>query len=61
MKKWYQSKTIWFTILFALVNVAGIFGYADFTPDSNIVEYINLGVAVIMAILRAVTDQGIEA
>ena len=51
-KPFYQSKTLWFTLLFALVQVAGIFGYVDFTPDSNIVEYINLGAAVIMAVLR---------
>jgi len=61
MKKWYTSRTLWFTLLFALVNVAGIFGYADFTPDGNVAEYVSLGVAVIYAILRAVTNQAIEA
>ena len=59
-KKWYASKTLWFIALFVLVQFAGIFGYADFTPDSNVVEYINLGAAVIMAILRAVTKVGVE-
>ena len=60
MKKFYQSKTLIFTVLFALLQLAGLFGYADFTPGSDVVEYINLGAAVIMAILRAVTSEGVE-
>ena len=42
MKKWYQSKTLWFSILFALVNVAGIFGYAEFIPGEDVVQYLSL-------------------
>lgn len=60
MKKWYASKTLWFSILFALVNIAGIFGYAEFIPGDDIVQYVNVGVSVIVALLRVFTDQGIE-
>ncbi len=60
MKKFYKSKTLIFAVLFALVNLAGIFGYADYTPDSDLVEYVNLGVAVIVAVLRAVTKEAVE-
>ena len=60
MKKWYASKTLWFTILFALVQVAGLFGYADYTPGTDIAEFIQLGVAVLAAVLRVVTDEGID-
>ena len=59
VKKWYQSKTIWFTVLFALVQIAGIFGYADFTPNSQALEVINLVVAGIFLVLRLVTDKKI--
>lgn len=61
MKKWYASKTLWFSILFALVNLAGIFGFAEFVPGDDISQYVNVGVALIMAVLRAFTNQGIEA
>lgn len=60
MKKWYQSKTVWFAALWALVQVAGIFGYADFVPGDDLAYYVNIGVSVIVAVLRAVTDKGIE-
>ena len=59
-KKWYQSKTLWFSILFALVNVAAIFGYADFVPGDDVVQYVNIGVSVIVALLRAFTNQGVK-
>ncbi len=60
MKKWYQSKTLWFSILFALVNVAGIFGYAEFVPGDEVVQYVNLGVSVVVALLRVFTYQAVE-
>ena len=60
MKKWYQSKTLWFSILFALVNVAGVFGYAEFIPGEDVVQYVNIGISVIVALLRVFTDKGVE-
>ena len=59
MKKFYESKTFWFAILFGLVSVAGLFGYADYTPGSDTVEIVNVVVAVIVIVLRFVTDKKI--
>ena len=59
-KKWYASKTLWFSILFALVNLAGIFGYAEFVPGDNLVQYVNLGISLVVALLRVFTNQGVE-
>lgn len=60
MKKWYQSKTLWFAVLWAIVQIAGIFGYADYAPGDSLVYYVNLGVSVIVAVLRAFTKEGLE-
>ena len=60
MKKWYQSKTLWFSIVFIITAVAGLFGYGDWTPDTQLVEYVQLGMGVLMALLRLFTEQGIE-
>ena len=61
MKKWYASKTLWFSILFAVVNLAGLFGYAEFVPGGELSQYVNLGVSVIVALLRVFTNKGVEA
>jgi hypothetical protein len=60
MKKFYASKTLWFAILFAIVNVAGIFGYAEFVPGDELSQYVGLGVAVVVALLRVLTNKGVE-
>ncbi len=60
MKKWYASKTIWFSVLFILVQVAAVFGYADWVPGDDLSYFVNIGVGVLVAILRALTSQGIE-
>lgn len=59
MKKWYKSRTLWFALLFGLVSIAGLFGYADFTPSGDVSEIVNICVAVIVLILRAKTNKGI--
>ena len=61
MKKWYASKTLWFSILWALVQTAALFGYADFVPGDEVSQYVNLGIAIIVAALRVFTNQGVEA
>lgn len=58
-KAWYESKTVWFAVLFGLVSVAGLFGYADYTPDTDVTEIVNVIVSVVMLILRFVTSQGV--
>lgn len=54
MKKWYQSKVVWFSVLYAVLQIAALFGYADFVPGDELVYYVNLGVAVLTGVLRAV-------
>lgn len=60
-KKWYQSKTLWFAILFGIVQVAGLFGYADYTPSGDVAEIVGIVVSVIMIVLRFLTKQPVEA
>jgi len=60
MKKWYQSKTLWFSVLFAIVNIAGIFGFADFVPGDDVAQYVNVGVSVIVALLRVFTSEAVK-
>ena len=60
MKKWYQSKTIWFSILYGIVNIAGIFGFANFNPDPQVVSGVGLGVAIIIYVLRLMTGKKIQ-
>ena len=60
VKKVYTSKTIIFSVLFALVNIAAIFGYAEFVPGDDIAQYVNIGVAVIVAILRFLTKEPVS-
>ena len=52
--KWYSSKTFWFSILFGLVSIAGSFGYGDFVPSPELVQYVGIGVSVIGAIVGVV-------
>ena len=58
-KPWYHSRTILFFLLFAAANVAGLFGFADWTPTSDQSELINLAVAGIAMALRWRTTQPI--
>ena len=60
MKKWYESKTIWFSILTVLIALAGLFGFADFHPSAQLLEFITLLVGVVNFILRLVTKQAIR-
>ena len=52
-KNWF-SKTTLFSILFILVNIAGIWGYGDFTPSPELVQYAGIAVSVIGAIVGVV-------
>lgn len=55
----WSSKTIIFFTLFAGTAVAGLFGYADWTPDTDMVEWVNIGVSAMGAWLRFVTREPI--
>ena len=59
-KKWYQSKTIIFVLLFAAYKIAAVFGYADFVPSADVAEVVDLVVAAILLVLRFVTNKGIK-
>ena len=60
-KRWYASKTIWFSVLLCLVSVAGLFGFQDFQPDGRTADTIGVIVSVVGIILRYVTTQPITA
>jgi len=59
MKPWYTSKTLWFNALFLVSAIAAYFGFADFKPDSNVVELAGVVVSVINIVLRFVTKEPI--
>lgn len=60
VKKWYKSKTIIFALLFGAVSVAGIFGYADYSPSGDTVEIVNIVVSIVVVVLRYITNTAIE-
>lgn len=59
MKSPLASKTVLFNVLYGLVVLAGIFGFADFQPDENVVELIALLAAAVNLWLRFVTKEPI--
>lgn len=38
-KLWYESKTTWFGILWVIVGIAALFGYNDFQPTQEQVQF----------------------
>ena len=56
MDKFKGYRTVAFFVLFALVQLAGIVGFADYTPGTDLAEAVSLVVAFIAVILRLVTD-----
>jgi hypothetical protein len=56
-KPWYASKTLWFAVLFGLVNVAGALGYQTYQPDAQTTEIVGIVVSVVAVILRLLTKQ----
>ena len=59
-KALYRSRTFWFAILFALVNIAGVFGYQTYQPDAEVVNIVGVGVSALMIVLRLITKKAIE-
>lgn len=60
MKRFYQSKTLWFNALVLLVAVAGVFGFGEFKPSADMIEIVSVVVAAINIGLRLVTNQALK-
>jgi hypothetical protein len=60
VKKFYESKTFWFAVLFGAVQLAGLFGFASYEPSSDVAQIVSLVGAAVMLVLRLVTNKGIE-
>jgi hypothetical protein len=58
-KEFWKSKTFWFALLYGAVAVAGLFGFADYSPGNDVVEIVNIVTAVVMIILRFLSSKGI--
>jgi len=54
-----QSKTFWFNLLFAVVALAGLFGYEDFKPDVRFAEALGAVVTFGNVLLRLYTNKPI--
>jgi len=59
-KKPWESKTLWFFVLYALVSVAGLLGFADWTPSGDEAEIVGVLVAVVGIVLRFWTNRGVS-
>ena len=54
-KKWYQSKTFYFGVLSIVVGIAGLFGFGDFTPGSDVIEWAEIINGLLVIALRVIT------
>jgi len=59
MKMWYESKTVWFNVLYGVIAVAGLAGFAEFVPTDNSVEIVGVLIAGINIVLRFMTNKEI--
>ena len=59
MKDFWKSKTFWFGVLWVIVGVAGLFGYADYVPDSDVEQIAEIVNGIIIIVLRFLTSQGV--
>ncbi len=56
-KSLFSSKTFWFAVLYGAINIAGIVGFADFTPSDDVAEVVGIVVSAVTIALRYVTDR----
>ena len=52
LKKWYQSKTVWFNLLSFVIALAAVFGFGDFTPSADVTEATVAVIALVNVALR---------
>lgn len=60
MKAFYESKTFWFNVLFGVIAIAGIFGFAEFQPSADTLEIVGVIVAAVNIVLRFVTKEPVS-
>ena len=59
-KSIFESKTFWFSVLYGVVNVAGLLGFADFSPSGDVAELVGILVSVGAIALRFYTNRGVS-
>ncbi len=59
-KSIFKSKTFWFAVLYGVVNLAGLVGFADYTPSSDVAEVVGIIVSAGAIALRYVTDRPVS-
>jgi len=61
MKKWYQSKTIWFNVgTMAVSALTAILGSQWIAEQPIAAAVVTCAIAVVNVLLRKITDEGIE-
>ena len=59
-KNWFQSKTIWFGILFIIVAIANVFGFGDFEPATYWNEIITAIIGFVTIWFRKTTNTPVK-
>ena len=59
-KSIFASRTFWLAVLFGAVNVAGLFGFADFSPSGDVSEIVGIVVSVVAIVVRLRTNQPVS-
>ena len=54
-----KSKTFWFGTLIVINSVAVLFGFNEFQASENLQKFVELGVGLIVILLRLKTSQPI--
>jgi hypothetical protein len=54
-KEFWKSKTFYFGLLSIIVGVAGLFGFGDFVPGSDVIEWAEIINGLIVIALRVIT------
>jgi len=59
-KDFWRSKTFWFFLLYLVVSVAGVFGFAGFQPTADQQEILGIIVAIVGIVLRFLTKEPVK-